>query len=97
MRLGSHGVLLLLWLALALSQPATDAELYGAACAACHGNDDRGRPVEEVAFATSLPDFTDCSFASREPDPDWHAVTHAGGPVRAFDRMMPWRVSRFRG
>ncbi len=88
-RIWSHGALLVLWPALAMSQPGPDAELYGAACAACHGNDGRGRPVEEVAFATPLPDLTDCSFASREPDPDWYAVIHAGGPVRAFDRMMP--------
>jgi hypothetical protein len=36
-----------------------------------------------------VPDFTDCSFASREPDADWFAIAHDGGPVRAFDRMMP--------
>ncbi len=72
-----------------LAQPPTDAELYTAACAACHGDDGRGRAQEDVGFATPLPDFTDCSFASREPDPDWYAVVHEGGPVRAFDRMMP--------
>lgn len=88
-RIWSLGVLLVLWPAPAMSQPATDAELYGAACAVCHGDDGRGRPVEEVPFPTPLPDFTDCAFASREPDPDWYAVIHAGGPVRAFDRMMP--------
>ena len=88
-RIRSRGALLVLWPAVAMSQPATDAELYGAACAACHGDDGRGRSVEEVAFATPLPDFTDCSFASREPDPDWYSVIHEGGPVRAFDRMMP--------
>ena len=36
-----------------------------------------------------MPDFSDCEFASREPDPDWYAIIHEGGPVRAFDRMMP--------
>ena len=68
---------------------ATDEELYGRACAACHGVDGRGRSQEEIAFETPLPDFSDCEFASREPDPDWFAVIHEGGPVRAFDRMMP--------
>ena len=63
--------------------------LYAAACAACHGDDGRGRPVEGVGFTLPLPDFSDCEFASREPDPDWYAVIHEGGPVRAFDRMMP--------
>ena len=67
----------------------TDAALYARACATCHGVDGRGRSQEELAFSTPLPDFTDCRFASREPDADWHAVIHEGGPVRAFDRMMP--------
>ena len=66
-----------------------DAALYAQACAACHGADGRGRPVEERGFEVELPDFTDCEFSSREPDPDWFAVVHEGGPVRAFDRMMP--------
>ena len=65
------------------------ARLYEQACSACHGSDGRGRTVEELGFELELPDFTDCEFASREPDPDWHAVIHEGGPVRAFDRMMP--------
>ncbi len=51
--------------------------------------DGRGRPVADRGFDLELPDFTDCEFASREPDPDWFAVIHEGGPVRAFDRMMP--------
>jgi hypothetical protein len=36
-----------------------------------------------------LPDFSDCSFATREPDVDWLAITHEGGPVRGFHRLMP--------
>ena len=84
-----HGVAVLLWPVLAWGQPATDAALYRDACAACHGEDGRGRSRDDVGFPTPLPDFADCSFASREPDPDWHAVIHDGGPVRAFDRMMP--------
>ena len=71
------------------SDTVHDAGLYEQACAACHGSDGRGRPVEERGFELELPDFTDCEFASREPDPDWHAVIHEGGPARAFDRMMP--------
>ena len=63
--------------------------MYTAACAACHGDDGVGRSAEDVGFETPLPDFTDCEFASREPDPDWYAVIHQGGPVRAADRMMP--------
>jgi hypothetical protein len=63
--------------------------LYGSACAACHGPDGRGAPPSAVGFHIPLPDFTDCGFASREPDDDWLAVSHDGGPARAFDRMMP--------
>lgn len=66
-----------------------DASLYERACAACHGDDGRGRSPDEVGFDMPLPDFSDCAFASREPDADWFAVIHEGGPVRAFDRMMP--------
>ena len=73
----------------AWSQSSTDEELYTRACAACHGADGAGRSVEDVGFATPLPDFTDCEFTSREPDPDWYAIIHQGGPVRAFDQMMP--------
>jgi mono/diheme cytochrome c family protein len=64
-------------------------QVYRAACAACHATDGRGNPQTLVGFEAPLPDFTDCSFATREPDADWFAVAHAGGPVRAFDRMMP--------
>ena len=36
-----------------------------------------------------MPDFTDCSFASREPDSDFAAVIHGGGPSRGFNVLMP--------
>jgi hypothetical protein len=67
----------------------TGGELYQAACAACHGADGRGNPPSVVGFDTPLPDFTDCGFATPEPDADWLAIAHEGGPVRAFDRRMP--------
>jgi hypothetical protein len=62
---------------------------YAAACAACHGADGRGAPAAVTGLPVPLPDFTDCAFQTREPDADWLAVAHAGGPVRAFDRRMP--------
>ncbi|NLT68596.1 MAG: cytochrome c [Acidobacteria bacterium] len=65
------------------------AEIYSAACASCHGSDGRGAPISQVGFDLPLPDFTDCNFAVREPDSDWNAVAHAGGPARAFSRLMP--------
>jgi len=65
------------------------ARLYRDACAGCHGADGTGAPASQVAFEEPLPDFTDCSFATREPDADWVAVSHGGGPMRGFARMMP--------
>ncbi|HET7216586.1 MAG TPA: c-type cytochrome [Vicinamibacterales bacterium] len=74
--------------------PATVAltdgdQIFRAACAACHGDDGRGRAQSVVGFSTPLPDFTVCSFTTPEPDADWLAIVHEGGPVRAFDRKMP--------
>jgi mono/diheme cytochrome c family protein len=65
------------------------ARLYRDACAACHGADGTGAPASQVAFQEPLPDFTDCNFATREPDADWLAISHGGGPMRGFARMMP--------
>jgi mono/diheme cytochrome c family protein len=65
------------------------ADVYRAACATCHAPDGRGSPQSVVGFEAPLPDFSDCSFATGEPDPDWYAVVHEGGPVRALDRHMP--------
>ncbi|MFL5307969.1 MAG: c-type cytochrome [Polyangia bacterium] len=67
----------------------TGAEVWGAACAACHGADGAGQPRSVVGFDVPLPDFRDCTFATSEPTADWFAVVHEGGPVRALDRMMP--------
>ena len=71
------------------STPHGGEQVFRAACAACHGEDGRGRPQSVVGFSTPLPDFTDCSFTTPEPDADWIAIVHQGGPVRAFDRKMP--------
>lgn len=71
------------------SAGAGGASAYRQACAACHGADGRGEDRALVMFREELPDFTDCSFASREPVADWVAVAHEGGPLRGFSRMMP--------
>lgn len=75
----------------AMAQPALDtgASVYRAACETCHGLDGRGMPQDRVGFELPLPDFTDCSFTSREPAADWFAISHDGGPTRAFDARMP--------
>ncbi|RPJ58192.1 MAG: cytochrome c [Acidobacteria bacterium] len=67
----------------------TGEQLYREACASCHGIDGRGVDQDRLGFDLPVPDFTDCSFATREPDSDWVAVGHAGGPARAFSRLMP--------
>ncbi len=64
-------------------------EIYMAACAACHGADGKGQSQSRVGFDTPLPDFSDCNFATREPDADWVAVAHQGGPTRGFAKVMP--------
>jgi len=90
---------LLLWMCgmaspVSAGEPATHSQssgeaIYRTACASCHGPDGKGTPRTAVGFETPLPDFTDCSFSTPEADIDWFAVVHEGGPVRAFDRMMP--------
>ena len=67
----------------------TGESVYRAACMACHAADGRGARHEVVGFDTPLPDFTDCSFSSREPEADWVAIGHDGGPARGFDSRMP--------
>jgi mono/diheme cytochrome c family protein len=81
---------LLSWVAAAdTGLPTSGRELYLAACAACHGADGRGAPRSQVGFDVPLPDFADCSFATREPDGDWGSIVTHGGPARAFSEMMP--------
>jgi mono/diheme cytochrome c family protein len=64
-------------------------EIFHAACVSCHGPDGRGLPQTTVGFTQPLPDFTDCRFAVREADTDWHAVVRGGGPARGFSEIMP--------
>lgn len=73
----------------AATQGSDPSDVYRRACVACHGPDGRGQPREIVGFDLELPDFTNCTFATREPNVDWFAIVHRGGPVRAFDRRMP--------
>jgi mono/diheme cytochrome c family protein len=70
--------------------PPNGRMIFEANCATCHGLDGRGtRTKEEVGFDLPMPNFTDCSFATREADADWSSTIHRGGPQRAFPRVMP--------
>jgi hypothetical protein len=71
------------------AQPPQPQSVYATACAACHAADGRGSRASELGFEVPLPDFSDCDFAAREPDADWYAIAHRGGPIRGFDRLMP--------
>jgi len=64
-------------------------QVYRAACLNCHGPAGTGVPQPTLGFDLPVPDFTDCSFATREPDSDWLAVISDGGPARAFNKLMP--------
>ncbi len=63
-------------------------EIFWLRCTACHGVDGRGDPGRQL-LKIDMPNFADCSFASREPDSDFAAVIHGGGPARGFDVRMP--------
>jgi mono/diheme cytochrome c family protein len=65
------------------------AEVYTAACAACHGARGTGADRSARGFEEEPPDFTDCKFTSREQVHDWVGVATEGGPVKGFSPMMP--------
>ncbi len=89
-RLLSVGALSLpLWFGVSEARAQDGQSLYDIGCASCHGADGRGASPDRIAFDDPLPDFTECSFASREPDADWIIVAKAGGPVRGFSETMP--------
>lgn len=64
-------------------------QLFNEACATCHGTNGKGTPKDQLGSEVQPADFTNCSFASREPDGDWIAVAHQGGPTRGFSKQMP--------
>lgn len=63
-------------------------ELYEAACASCHGLDGRGASAG-TAIEVPLPNFTDCSFVTRETTGNWLALAAHGGPELNLSPQMP--------
>jgi mono/diheme cytochrome c family protein len=70
--------------------PPNGRGIWEANCATCHGLDGRGKRTKaEIGFELPMPNFADCSFATREADADWSSTIHRGGRQRAFSRIMP--------
>lgn len=89
---GAAAVLLsapLLWAGQDARAGRSGREVYESTCAACHGADGRGHGNGALEKIIQPPDFTDCAFASREPDRGFLAVAHNGGPARGFSPLMP--------
>jgi mono/diheme cytochrome c family protein len=61
--------------------------IYADACAACHGDDGRGRAG--MAFDVPLPDFTDCRIATAEPESNWLPLIAHGGVELGLSTAMP--------
>jgi cytochrome c553 len=59
-----------------------------AGCASCHGVNGKGEN-DDVKLDPPPPDFTDCSFTTREPRKDWQAVIKHGGVARGLSESMP--------
>ncbi|WP_445664669.1 c-type cytochrome [Fodinibius sp. AD559] len=72
-----------------ISTNLSGKQLYNKACATCHGANGKGTPKDQLGLQAQPADFTKCNFASREPNGDWLAVAHQGGPTRGFSTQMP--------
>jgi hypothetical protein len=74
------------------TQPTrTGQQVYESICITCHGPDGRAGVNLALEQIRKPPDFTDCALASREPDRQFLAVAHNGGPARGFSPLMaPW-------
>jgi mono/diheme cytochrome c family protein len=74
-----------------ITDQSTGQEIFRATCTSCHGMAARGAPDATRGFEPpkTFPDFSDCSGTRREPNRDWKAVIHDGGPARGFVQIMP--------
>lgn len=65
---------------------AKGREIYGMACAACHGHEGAGNPEWESAVRSVS--FADCGTTA-EPAETWETIVKKGGPVRGLSSVMP--------
>ena len=74
-----------------VSDRTSGRDIFRVACVACHGADGRGAVDSTRGFEPppTFPDFTACIATSREPNRDWSAILHNGGPARGFSEIMP--------
>ena len=74
-----------------VSVPTSGKDIFRATCVACHGTDGRGAADATRGFEPppTFPDFTACNATAREPNRDWSAIVHNGGPARGFSEIMP--------
>ncbi len=82
------GIVMLPLVATTDDSPEPGRALFENRCAECHGLNGKGAP-ENTAIAVPRPNFTECAFASREPNSDFGAVITGGGPARGFSNLMP--------
>jgi hypothetical protein len=80
--------ILLLAATLAVTQPTTIPEMWGAWCARCHAADGTGK-IEEPTVNVEPMDFTDCKLTTAEPDADWERAIAKGGPGVGLSPQMP--------
>ena len=66
-----------------LPTPRTGDDLSRRLCHLPWARRSRGAEDRRLGLTRRCPDFTDCAFATAEPDPDWQAVVIEGGPIRA--------------
>ena len=74
------------WATVDPARIARGRELYGMACALCHGSDGAGNPDWESAVRPVS--FADCATTA-EPAEQWETIVKKGGPVRGLSSVMP--------
>jgi mono/diheme cytochrome c family protein len=74
------------WATVDAARIARGREVYGTACALCHGRDGAGNPEWESAVRPVS--FADCATTA-EPAEQWETIVRNGGPARGLSSVMP--------